>query len=129
MIWFLGVKGWGVKNVITVKTEINLNDIAAQLASESDEIQAKFLNVFFKALDLACENEYQTQMQLCHIWEKLSDRPSNYAGFFEGFRGKAHQRLSSCFYLQNIIHYKKSFTKKALRVIMYLVKKQTRGKK
>ncbi len=61
-------------NVITVKTEINLNDIAAQLASESDEVQAKFLNLFFKALDLACENEYQTQTQLCHIWEKLSDR-------------------------------------------------------
>ena len=63
-----------MKNTMKVKTEINLDDIAAQLASESDEVQAKFLSVFFKALDLACESEYKAHVQLCMIWDKLSER-------------------------------------------------------
>lgn len=66
---------------MNIKTKLNVEDIADALANSGDDTQAKFFNTFFKSLDLACETEYRSQMQLVNITTKLTVRAKKRINF------------------------------------------------
>jgi len=53
---------------------INIDDFASSLANSNDTEQAKFFNIFFKALRINCESSYNFDMQLHSINRHISDR-------------------------------------------------------
>ena len=57
-----------------VRTEININFIAAKLAQSEDTEQAKFLDIFFTELMHTCETQHHTKMQLHSIKNKMRDK-------------------------------------------------------
>jgi len=63
-----------MSDLISVKTKIDIEDLAADFAASGDTEQAAFLNLFFKALRVNCESEYRYEMQLTHIRKKLDQK-------------------------------------------------------
>ena len=59
--------------MIKVKTELSIEDIADYLANSDADKQAKFFNIFFKSMKLACETEYRFDMQKAHILDLLDE--------------------------------------------------------
>jgi hypothetical protein len=59
---------------IKIKTKISIEDLAADFSSSSDNEQAAFLNIFFKALRVNCESQYHYEMQLTSIRRKMTDQ-------------------------------------------------------
>lgn len=49
-------------------------EVGAMLANESDIEQAAFLSSFCKELRKACETHHNTEMQMCYIQHKLSEK-------------------------------------------------------
>lgn len=50
---------------------INFDDVAAFLAHEDDDVQAKFLNVFCDELKSACGTNYHAEVQMAAIVSKM----------------------------------------------------------
>ena len=57
--------------MIKVKTELDIEDIADALANGDADQQARFFNIFFKSIKMACETSYRFDMQKTYIAEKL----------------------------------------------------------
>ena len=63
-----------MNELISVKTKIDIEDLAADFAASGDAEQARFLNIFFKALRINCESQYRYEMQLTYIRNNLSEQ-------------------------------------------------------
>lgn len=52
---------------------IDFASVAAYLAHESDDTQAKFLNVFVKELNTICATDHHAEMQMAMVGPKLTE--------------------------------------------------------
>lgn len=54
------------------RSYVDMESVAADLAAADADDQAFFLNVFFRAMKVNCEDLYRFNMQLSYIGEKLN---------------------------------------------------------
>lgn len=58
---------------IELEIEINLEEIATELAESDDTTQAKFFDDFKRSLDKTCRDKHHLEVQLCEMVDKLSE--------------------------------------------------------
>lgn len=52
---------------------IKYDDVAAYLANEGSDIQAKFFSIFAQELRKNCQTHYHTEMQMQYILHEMKD--------------------------------------------------------